>query len=157
MYLDYGLESDYEGKSVEGKIVFAKAGNGEVSDRRAILSLSREKYQWARNAGAAGLVEFYNSPATSWGQLGFMFNRVGLSLDSFENDKPIIPHLWLKDLDNANQKFMMTRSIKQAEITIEGMVNELTQDKNVLAMVEGTDPELKRNTSCFLLTTIMWG
>lgn len=149
VYLDYGLESDYEGKSVEGKIVFAKAGNGEVSDRRAILSLSREKYQWARNAGAAGLVEFYNSPATSWGQLGFMFNRVGLSLDSFENDKPIIPHLWLKDLDNANQKFMMTRSIKQAEITIEGMVNELTQDKNVLAMVEGTDPELKKEYIMF--------
>ena len=143
IYLEYGLAADYENKSVEGKIVFAKAGNGEVSDRRAILSLSREKYEMARNNDAAGLVEFYNSPATPWGQLGFIFNRVGLSLDSFDNDQPIIPHLWLKDLDNANQRFMMTRSIKQAQISIEGMVNEMTADKNILAMVEGTDPELK--------------
>ncbi len=143
VYLNYGQESDYENAEVEGRMVFAKAGNGEVSDRRDILRLSREKYELARSKGAAGLVEFYSSPATPWGQLGNSFNRVGITVDSFEDSGEIIPHLWLKDLNNANQRFMMTKSIKRATINIEGMTNELTGDKNVLAMVEGTDPELK--------------
>lgn len=149
VYLNYGLEADYENAALEGKIVFAKAGNGEVSDRREILQLSREKYEIARAKGAAGLVEFYNSPATPWGQLGASFNRVNITIDSFEKSGEIIPHLWLKDLDNSNQRFMMTRSIKQASISIEGMKNELTQDKNVVAMVEGTDPELKNEYIMF--------
>jgi len=149
VYLEYGMEADYEGKEVEGKFVFAKAGDGETTDRRAILRLSNEKYDLARANGAAGLVEFYSSPATPWQQLGFMFNRVGISLDESASDAPIIPHLWLKDLNNANQKFMMTRSIKRAELTIEGMTNEITGDKNVLAMVEGTDPELKNEFIMF--------
>lgn len=149
VYLEYGLEGDYKNADVKGKIVFAKAGNGETADRRAILRLSREKYELARANGAAGLVEFYNSPATPWNQLGFLFNRVNLTLDESKETKEIIPHLWLKDLDNANQKFMRTRSVKRASLRIEGMKNEITKDKNILAMVEGTDPELKKEFIMF--------
>ncbi len=149
VYLEYGLEADYNGADVAGKIVFAKAGNGETADRRAILRLSREKYELARNKGAAGLVEFYNSPATPWNQLGFLFNRVNLTLDESKEKKDIIPHLWLKDLDNSNQRFMRTRSVKRASLKIEGMKNEMTKDKNILAMVEGTDPELKKEFIMF--------
>ncbi|HEY9117253.1 MAG TPA: M28 family peptidase [Roseivirga sp.] len=149
VYLNYGLEDDYANATVEGRIVFAKAGNGEVSDRRDILRLSREKYELARSKGAIGLVEFYSSPATPWAQLGNSFNRVGITVDEFGNNDEIIPHLWLKDLDNANQRFMMTRSIKRASLTIEGMTNALTGDKNILAMVEGTDPELKNEFVMF--------
>lgn len=149
VYLEYGMEADYEGKDVTGKFVFAKSGDGKVTDRRSILRLSREKYALAQANGAAGFVEFYSSPATPWEQLGFLFNRVGISLDESKGEAEIIPHLWLKDLDNANQKFMMTRSIKRADLTIEGMTNEITGDKNVLAMVEGTDPELKNEFVMF--------
>lgn len=149
VYLEYGQEADYEGADVKGKIVFAKAGDGNTSDRRGILRLSRTKYELARANGAAGLVEFYNSPATPWAQLGFTFNRVNLTLDTNGDSKEIIPHLWLKDLKNENQRFMMTRSLKRAELTIEGMTNEITKDKNILAMVEGTDPELKKEIIMF--------
>lgn len=149
VYLEYGMASDYEGKDVAGKFVFAKAGNGDATDRRNILRLSNEKYELARANGAAGLIEFYSSPSTPWAQLGRLFNRVGVSLDESAGDEEIIPHLWLKDLDNANQRFMMTRSIKRAELSIEGMTNELTGDKNILAMVEGTDPELKNEFIMF--------
>ncbi|MFY0591738.1 M28 family peptidase [Roseivirga sp.] len=149
VYLEYGQAEDYEGADVKGKIVFAKAGDGNTSDRRGILQLSRAKYELARENGAAGLVEFYNSPATPWAQLGFTFNRVNITLDPNGDDEEIIPHLWLKDLKNENQRFMMTRSIKRASLTIEGMVNEMTKDKNILAMVEGTDPELKKEIIMF--------
>lgn len=148
VYLEYGLADDYNGADVKGKMVFAKAGDGTTADRRSILRLSRAKYELARENGAAGLVEFYNSPATPWAQLGFTFNRVNLTLDSFD-EKEIIPHLWLKDMDNSNQRFMRTRSIKRASLKIEGMTNELTKDKNILAMVEGTDPELKKEFIMF--------
>jgi len=149
VYLEYGMASDYEGKDVAGKFVLAKAGDGENVDRRTILRLSNEKYELARANGAAGLVEFYASPTIPWAQLSRAFNRVGVSLDESDGDQEIIPHLWLKDFDNANQRFMMTKSIKQAELSIEGMTNELTGDKNVLAMVEGTDPELKKEFIMF--------
>jgi hypothetical protein len=143
VYLNYASEADFENAEVQGKIIFAKAGDGETTDRRAILNLSREKYERARAKGAAGLVEFYSSPSIPWGQLARGFNRANISIDSFEDKGELIPHLWLKDMDNANQRFMMTRSIKRASINIEGMVNEISKDKNVVAMVEGTDPELK--------------
>jgi aminopeptidase YwaD len=149
VYLEYGLKEDYSSADVAGKLVFAKAGDGTTADRRPILRLSREKYDLARENGAIGLVEFYNSPATPWDRLGASFNSVNLTVDSFDNDKEIIPHLWLKDLDNSNQRFMRTRSIKRASLTIEGMTNVLTKDKNILAMVEGTDPELKKEFIMF--------
>ena len=149
VYLEYGQAADYEGADVKGKIVFAKAGDGNTSDRRGILRLSRAKYELARANGAAGLVEFYSSPSTPWARLTASFNRVNLTLDTNADDREIIPHLWLKDLKNENQRFMMTRSLKRAKLTIEGMTNEITKDKNILAMVEGTDPELKKEIIMF--------
>ena len=143
VYLEYGTEADYEGKDVAGKIVFAKAGDGKTSDRRGILTLSQSKRVLAKEAGAIALVEFYSSPATSWPQLTRIFNRVGVSLDESFDTENVMPHLWLKDLNNANQRFMMTKNIKRASISISGMSNAITGDKNILAMVEGTDPELK--------------
>ena len=149
VYLEYGLVSDYEGKDIAGKFIFAKAGDGKNVDRRTILRLSNEKYELARANGAAGLVEFYASPTIPWAQLSRAVNRIDVSLDESGGNEDIIPHLWLKDLDNANQRFMMTRSIKQASLRIEGMTNELTGDKNVLGMIEGTDPELKKEFIMF--------
>ena len=149
IYLEYGLAADYEGKDVEGKIIFAKAGDGETTDRRGIFTLSQNKRVLAKEAGALGLVEFYSSPSIPWASLTRAFNRVGVSLDDSGDTGTVMPHLWLKDLDNANQRFMMTRSIKQASLSIEGMSNALTKDKNVLAMVEGTDPELKKEFVMF--------
>jgi len=143
VYLEYGTEADYEGKEVAGKIVFAKAGDGETADRRGILTLSQNKRTLAKEAGAVALIEFYSSPSTPWASLTRSFNRVGMSLDESGNTGAIMPHIWLKDLDNANQRFMMTRSIKRADLSIKGMTNVLTGDKNILAMVEGTDPYLK--------------
>ena len=149
VYLEYGMEADYEGKEVAGKIVFAKAGDGETSDRRGILTLSRNKRVWAKEAGATAFVEFYSSPSTPWASLTRSFNRVGISLDESGSTGAIMPHIWLKDLDNANQRFMMTRSIKRANLSIEGLSNALTGDKNIIAMVEGTDPELKKEFIMF--------
>ena len=142
VFIDYALADDYEGKDVNGKIVFAKIGNGETVDTRQILQLSREKYQLALDNGAAGLVEFYNLP-TSFEQVSNRFRSTSLSIDPDGDEGRIIPQLWIKDADNSTQRFMMTRSIKRATIEIEGMVNELTKDRNVVAMVEGTDPDLK--------------
>lgn len=142
VFLNYALEADYEGKDLNGKIVFAKIGDGENTDTRQILQLSRQKYQLALDNGAAGIVEFYNLP-TSFEQVGARFRSTSISIDPDGDSGRIIPQLWLKDADNSTQKFMMTRSIKRANIEIKGMVNELTKDKNVLAMIEGTDPNLK--------------
>lgn len=148
VFLNYGLEADYENKTVEGRIVFAKIGDGESTNLRQVLSLSRQKYQLALEHGAAGIVEFYNLP-TPFDQVVPRFGSTSISIDEDGDEGDIIPQLWLKDADNSTQRFMMTRSIKVASISIEGMSNELTGDKNVLAMVEGTDPELKKEFIMF--------
>ena len=51
VYLEYGLKEDYSSADVAGKLVFAKAGDGTTADRRAILRLSREKYDLAMLKG----------------------------------------------------------------------------------------------------------
>ena len=143
VYLEYGLEDDYQNREVEGKIVFAKAGDGKTADRRGILRLSQTKSALAKQAGALALVEFYSSPATPWAQLARIFNRVGVSLDDGDGLESVMPHLWLKDLDNTKQKLLMSTTADPVTLSIEGMSNAITGDKNVIAMVEGTDPDLK--------------
>ena len=148
VYLNYALEEDYNIADVKGKFVFAKIGDGERTDRRSLLRLSRQKTALAKEKGALGLVEFYNAP-TPFAQLAAIFGSTNISLNPNGNTDNVIPHLWLKDNDNSQLRFVRNNNIKSAQLNIEGMVNGLTKDKNVVAMIEGTDPELKKEFVMF--------
>jgi len=152
IYVNYGNEADYEGLDVTGKIVFAQAGDGEATSPQAWLQIGREKKKMAMAKGAKGLVEFYNSGALPFENIVRFFRRPQVTLDpeGFENQnqEPIL-HIWLKDPNNTRRASVGNGAVKEATISAEGVTNQLLPSKNVIAMVEGTDPELKNEFVMF--------
>lgn len=146
VYANYGQEADYEGLNVSGKIVFVQAGDGESTSPQQWLRTGREKKRRAAEKGAAGLVEFYNAPGSPWANLVRFLSRTQIALDpdgfASADTKPIA-HIWLNDGNNSLRTQVAGGSVKQATISSQGMVNKLLPSKNVIAMVEGTDPDLK--------------
>ena len=152
VYANYGNEADYEGLDVTGKIVFVQAGDGEATSPQAWLQIGREKKKLAAAKGAKALVEFYNNSSLPFANLVRFLARPQVALDpeGFESDSgdPIV-HIWLKDPNNDRRTVVGNGAIKNASITAEGVTNELLPSKNVVAMVEGTDPELKKEFVMF--------
>ena len=146
VYANYGTEADYEGLDVTGQIVFVQAGDGQSTSPQEWLQMGRAKKLLAAEKGAKALVEFYNSPGLPWARLVRFLNRPQITIDpsaAAAADGPKIMHIWVKDTDNTIRSEVGNGAVNQAAFEAEGMVNKYLPSKNVLAMVEGTDPELK--------------
>lgn len=140
--LGYGLESDYEGKDVKGKIVVTNVGEPGKLSPSDLFSGGRKKLALAKEKGAVALIEIFNVPTLPWQMASNFLNRAQLTIDQ-DNSGEGIPYLWLKDLDNAYINAMGKGELANAKISIQGKVNRDIVGKNVVAFVEGTDPELK--------------
>ena len=69
-------------------------------------------------------------------------NRPQLTIDN-TSDGESIPYIWLKDLDNSQINAIGSGSIKSVEFDVQGKSNRNIIGKNVVAIIEGTDPALK--------------
>jgi len=130
--LDYGLEEDFKRHDLEGKFVLLRAGTPEDSSNSGFYQHMNEKIARAREAGVKGVFEYYDFPESYWENVVRFFNRETFELAG--NDQDSLIYLWLRTENPADNSF---------ELTIEGMQNEIIQDKNVVGRLEGTDPELK--------------
>ncbi|PRY90794.1 Zn-dependent M28 family amino/carboxypeptidase [Mongoliibacter ruber] len=140
--LGYGLESDYEGKDVEGKIVVTNIGEPGKLSPSDLFAGGRKKLALAKAKGAVGLIEIFNVPTLPWQMATNFLNRAQLTIDANQDGKSI-PYLWLKDPNNELINAMGKGEYKSAEIEIQGKVNRSIIGKNVVAYIEGTDPQLK--------------
>jgi len=126
---------------VKGKLIVASCGDGKDESVRAWFSLSPEKQKAAKEAGAAGLIELYNSSQLPWQRLVGFLNRDRLSLDSDKEEETEFPVIWLhNDGEKATTSF---EELKTSEVKIEGAKTEKFTAPNVVGYVEGTDPKLK--------------
>ena len=152
VYVNYGNEADYEGLDVTGKIVFAQGGDGKSVSPQEWLQIGREKKKLAAAKGAVALVEFYNNSTRPFGNIVGFFGRPRITIDpdgfNGQNSEPIA-HIWLKDPDNVKRALVGKGTVKKATISARGVTNQLLPSKNVVAMVEGTDPELKKEFVMF--------
>lgn len=140
--LGYGLEADYAEKNVKGKIVVVNVGAPNKLNPLDLFSLGREKAILARTHGAAGLIEMFNVPTARWDLLVNYLNRAQLSVDENAGE-PSIPYIWVKDLTNEQINAIGNGQVKKASMEILGKVNRAIVGKNVVAIIEGTDPALK--------------
>lgn len=141
IYLNYGLEEDYNKKDVKGKLIIVKAGTAKKSDPRSSFRAARNKRKLALENGAAGLVELSNANDELWTQLSGFFggDKVGLKN---ENEKKSI-HVWLQDTDGSILKALNSTKKIAGKLKISGIERKPVPSKNVVGMVEGTDPKLK--------------
>ena len=139
----YGLESDLEGKDLTGKIVVVRVGGPEQMGPSQLFAAGREKLALAEERGALALIEMYNLTTTPWSVLTGFLNKPQMTLGKEEMAEAGIPYIWAKDLNAKLIKAIDTGEVSSAEVEIKGKVNEAINGKNVVAVIEGTDPVLK--------------
>lgn len=141
VYLNFGLEDDYKGKDVTGKLVIAKAGTAESNNPQAAFGAGKTKRELAKKNGAVGLIELSNANDQLWYRFSHFFNSDKMGLVSSDKEKSI--HLWLQDTDGTIQNKLEASKTINANLNIDGIKKSAVKAKNVVGMVEGSDPNLK--------------
>lgn len=138
----YGSEADYQGKNVAGKMVVVRVGQPNRLSPSDLFAAGREKLAIAKSKGAAGVIEMYNLPTTPWSLLVNYLNKSQLTLDYDPDGEDAIPYLWVKDLSGELIQRISEGSNK-SQVTIQGKINRKISGRNVVAYIEGSDPNLK--------------
>ena len=139
--MGYGLEADYVGKDVKGKIVVTNVGAPDRLTPSDLFAAGREKLSLAQSNGAVALIEMYNIPSP-WNFAARTLNRTQLTVDN-TGGKASIPYIWLSDTKNESINAIGKGEIKFAKVEVNGKINRDIVGKNVVAVIEGTDPKLK--------------
>ncbi len=142
IYLNYGLEDDYKDKNVKGKLIIAKVGTSEKNDSRSAFRVGSKKRKLAKEHGAVGIVELSNANETLWNQISHYFNGEKLQLVS-SSDKEKSIHLWLQDTDGSIEKQVSSGKTIAGNLTISGIDKKPVVSRNIVGMLEGSDPKLK--------------
>lgn len=143
VYANYALAEDLKGMDIEGKVVVAKAGTPSENSPQSFFFSSRDKLASIRAKGGLALVELYRSNQMPWSLLVKYLNTEQLSLDEEKKDHTEVPLIWLNDPQG--ERLSMFQDNKAAQVTLSIAKKERKEipAKNVVAMVEGTDPTLK--------------
>jgi len=142
LYLNYGLEADYKDKDVKGKLIVAMTGNAENRDARSSYGTSRKKVKIAKEHGAIGLIELSNADDKMWDRFAHYFNGAKTQLVKEEEEIKFI-HLWIKDEDQAIEKKLSSTRAIQGKLSISERISKPFLSRNVVGIVEGSDPKLK--------------
>jgi hypothetical protein len=133
----FGMEEDFAGKDLKGKIAVTNAGAPNKLSPNQLFSEGRAKTLRAKEAGAVALIERFNVPSVPWQLVSGFLNRSQMSID--QGSASELPYVWIEDMKNQ----MTGEKLKSAVVAVEGKVNVAVDGKNVLAWIEGTDPILK--------------
>ena len=134
----FGLEEDFAGKDLKGKIAVTNVGAPNKLNPNQLFSEGRAKATRAKEAGAVALIERFNIPSVPWQMVSGFLNRPQMSVDQGATSD--LPYLWIEDVKNQ----LVGDKLKTANVAVEGKVNTPVDGKNVVAWIEGTDPELKK-------------
>ncbi|UCS92580.1 M28 family peptidase [Echinicola marina] len=139
----YGLEGDLEGKDIEGKILVVRVGGPEQMGPSQLFAAGRKKLALAEEKGALALIEMYNLPTTPWSLLTNYLNKPQMTIAQGDPKEAGIPYIWAKDLNGSLIKSIDQSSGSEIDLNIKGKKNLSITGKNVIAKIEGTDPNLK--------------
>jgi hypothetical protein len=143
IFLNYGTEKDFSKKSINGKIAVVIAGQKDNQDYRFVYQASAKKSNLAKEAGAVGLVELHTENAENWKTFKSFMGRGSSIGFASENEKSNFFKLWVNDDQKQWLDKMDTKRQPELMVTIGEAMQLPMPSKNVVGMVEGTDPELK--------------
>ena len=143
IYLNFGIEEDYKGKDVNGKLIIVKGGTSEASDARAVYNAHKEKQELAIKNGAIGLIEMTLLEEDWWTRVSH-FMEEGVKIPDTKDEqmpKPDFIHLWVNS--SANKLATFNNAKLAYAIETDGIKEETLETQNVIGVLEGTDPKLK--------------
>ena len=143
MYMGYGLEADYNGKDVKGKVVIVQAGSAEANTAQQAFGLMADKIAIATENGAVGVVELLDAGNQMWGFIDHQFNEPSVGLAGGEQEADGIPFLWVQDVGNKMALELSAKASHSGTFNMTKKEGEAFDSYNVVGWVEGSDPELK--------------
>jgi hypothetical protein len=146
VYLNYGLEEDYKGKDLNGKIIIIQAGSSETKDARGAFRLLSQKRELAKAAGVTAVIELLNAQDQMWNFIDHNFNAPSLAIAAMGKDdkeKTDLAYIWVQDTDATMAAGLMTAKKLNVSLSMNDKVEEQIVSQNVIGVVEGTDPQLK--------------
>ncbi len=145
IFLNYGLEEDYKDKDVQGKVVVVKGGSEKSNDLRGSYRLSVVKKALAKGHGARGVVELVTLDDSSWASMQHYLGSdvVQLSSGKEVDNTDKFFQIWAKDTNSDKANTIVSAKALKANISIEGRKIEQFTSRNVVGVLEGSDPKLK--------------
>ncbi|HLF35775.1 MAG TPA: M28 family peptidase [Cyclobacteriaceae bacterium] len=141
MYLNFGMEADYEGADIRGKILLVRAGEKEKQDLMDVLQSVAQKREIAQRHGAAGLIELLPPVGISWSRISRYLSSG--RKDIVNRNGGSIMHIWLNDEKEDILAIVGKLSGLNAKVRITGLDREDIISRNVIGIVEGKDRALK--------------
>ncbi len=144
VYANYGTAEDLEAVDVKGKIVVTKAGGEDVTNPQSFFYLTNEKRDRVNDLGGVALVELYRSNQIPWTLLVQYLNTERLTVDvDRDTASQKLPVLWLNDPQGRRLGLFQEVGTPEASLSVAKKQEAAVPVKNVVALVEGTDPQLK--------------
>ena len=145
VFVGHGLEADYQGKDVKGKMVLVAAGSAETKDTQGAFRLVSDKQVAAYNAGAAGVIEMVDVPQQIWNFIDHNFNAPSLKVaaSSETGKSATMPYIWVKDSGGTMLGEFKELASMNATLNMGDQEKEVITSQNVIGVVEGTDSKLK--------------
>lgn len=144
--LEYASEEEIAEHDISGKLVVAKAGLPGMDSPQQLFQISSQKRAQIAEAGGAGLIERYENPQLPWQVLTGYLTRDQLSLDTEDaSEEPgkEIPHIWIHTQPEGMNAFLDGKNGETVSLSVEGAEPEPFYSRNVVGLIEGSDPELK--------------
>ena len=129
---------DYDSVGVNGKIV--------VSVLRDVMSArDRDLVKLIQKAGAVSIIHLYGSGMRyPWPLVVNYFSQARMGLADTDEGSSEFPHLLVRDSASLYLQQIKEKNDLSASINIAGMEKEKVEAFNVIGLVEGTDPVLKK-------------
>lgn len=140
VYVGYGSKEEMPA-DIKGKMIVSIAGSKDAVGPQAIFSASSDKFARVKEAGGAGLVEFFVTLPFPWpAVVNYFASNPRLSIKSGASS---VPRIWMKDSEVAGMKELKELKKVSGYLKVDGGKVVAIPAKNVIGKVEGTDPKLR--------------
>jgi len=140
VYAAFGTKEDFDKLDVKGKIVITAFGTSDTSHFREGFSSVRNKRKLAEEKGAFALIELAARSDMPWKGLQ---NHTSQEHVDREDQSDTLPVFLVKDTDHKLEQILKSNQAA-AQLTVTGTREKLIPAKNVMAFVEGSGPQLKK-------------
>ena len=142
IFIGYGTPEDFDKNDVKDKIVVAFTGTTATTNAvQALLTDAPQKNKLAIEKGAVALIEIMALPGMPWqGLVNYLStDRMVTKKDQLNT----MPHLWMKNTDIPSMQSLRENKAAKGKLQVNALASQPVKAKNVIAMIEGTDPVLK--------------
>jgi hypothetical protein len=137
IFLEYAMEDEIKAADVKGKIIITQCGDGSLASPQVFFTNGSKKRKWAKDAGAAGLVELYNTPQLPFNIVVRYLGGERVSLLDEESENESFVHIWMNNSGNENLSTVKNSSSKSVSIKIDGKKSEEFISYNVVGYLPG--------------------